>query len=227
MQVRLKGLARAVLGVCCILVGCSEEPHFELTASAKKQFSILPGKIGVSLDSDTRKWQFVIQKGELSLVAALPEAPKEATHLGIEPFEGAPGLPIPTGYLYRGPYSISPDKQHVIASLRKQTSFGFAPDAFVIMDLTTRKAITQIIPTGKYAPSGFAWSADSRSIAVLMGRQRFWWWHPYELLRLIASHPISRMEFRLDVIDLTGSTIAQAKLVDNLANVSGEVIWTE
>jgi hypothetical protein len=214
-----------ILVICCLIASCSDEPRFAIEARAKKQFAALPGKIGVTFKNYAGKWYLLIERGNLSLVGTLPEAPKEATSR-IGPF-GAENLVAPDNYDYFGPYSVSPDGRFVVASLATKNPFSTSPTAFVIVDFRTKRPISKVIKIGNYEVGGFAWSPDSKEIAMLKYRGRFKWWRPVDFISALSGHPIPYAAFHLAIVDLQGNTIAETSLVGDLPAPMPEVIWTE
>jgi hypothetical protein len=211
--------------LCFVCISCTDQPAFEL--DAKSIFRTLPGKIGVTIRSSSGSWYLLIDRGSLSQVSSLTAAPKEAQSSSVEAIRGAPSLTEPHGYMYMGPYLISPDNRFIVASIQRKAALAPLPTAFVIADWRTKNVIAQVkLAEGNFL-QGFAWSPDSRRIAVIESWARFKWWLPTQIMSFIKGHPVAYHNSFLDVVDLQGSIVAQMRLTRDLMGASAEVIWTQ
>jgi hypothetical protein len=213
------------LGFVCI--SCSGEPRIELNAKSKEAFGTLPGKIGVTIRTYPRPWYLLIDKGSLSQVSSLAAAPTEAQYSSVEAVKGAPNLTEPHGYIYGGPFLVSPNRNFIVASIESKAALAPLPTAFVVVDWRTKNVISQVKLTEGNTVNGFAWSPDSRWIAVLKSKAWFKWWLPSTILSFLVGHPATYIDISLDVVDLQGGVVAQTTLMEGLMGVSAEVIWTQ
>lgn len=212
--------------IISLLAGCQSEPQFVLEENAKNQFAKLPGKIGITLETNSAKWHYILDKGALVKVGSLPAASKEAAAIGIGWFYGATGLPEHSGYDYKGPYMVSPDKRFVAASIAVSGPSTPGPTEVVIVDTRTKKIISKVRSNDNRYIDGVAWSQDSRLLAVLKSSSRYGR-GPLDLIGAMFGHPVPYMTYYLEVVDLDGKVVASAKLVSDLRASWGEVVWIE
>jgi hypothetical protein len=71
-----------------------------------------------------------------------------------------------------------------------------------------------------------AWNPSSDHIAVLTSKSRIGLW-PWELLAAAAGHPISHNTFFLSIYDMTGKELLNQKVVSNVVNGRGSLVWTD
>lgn len=225
MRMRLNRLVGAVLSSLLVIVGCSWEPKFGLDSKAARALTPLPGKIGLKFRNYDGNWNFVIEQGHLSEWKILPDAPREATS-AIGPF-GAENLIAPAGYNYQGPYLLSPDRRFIVASVVTRIPYEREPTTFLVVDVQTKQPFAQLHLTDNFVVEGFAWSPDSKWIALLRSRGHFKWWRPTGFVSLLAGHPIRYLEFHLDIVDRECKLIATTGLVHDLRPGANDLVWLE
>lgn len=69
-----------------------------------------------------------------------------------------------------------------------------------------------------------AWNPSSEYIAVLTYTSRIGLW-PWELLPAAAGHPISHDTFYLSIYDLKGTRLSLHKIITNVVNGRGSLVW--
>ena len=189
----------------------------------------LPGVIGIALstygDDQIKSKYFEISAGQVREVPTLPKAPKNAT-ASILP-GGGTTLPFSHGpsLMYAGPYLISPDKTRAIASVTFKSSWNFGPYAYIMGDLTAKKAISVPTKESEFFIEGVAWSEDSKFVALLRKKQVTVLHGPIEILSACSGHPAQYSDYFLEIIDAQGKMISRTKITAPVTGTWGEVVW--
>jgi hypothetical protein len=217
---RFTGLFFAIL----VFESCSTEPEFNFNPEAKRQFALLPGKIGVTIETPPDVTHYVIEKGDLRKVGPLPKAAYETNVHGIGFAQGATFLPLQKGYEYRGPYAVSPDKKFIAASISSGPSQN--PTAFAIVNNQTKATVAIVQGDRARFIIGLTWSPDSQWIAALTQSSRLGW-TPTDILGRLLGHPSPYMTFYLAVANISGTVVAQSKLIWEVPTSWAEIVWLE
>jgi len=224
VSVSLRSLVLVV--AVMLLIACG---HPRATVISKgleaTPFATLPGKIGIVLKSTQGRFAVLLDRGAVSRVEQLPSAPVSATSR-VEPRSAEPPSHWPQ-LPYYGPYLISPDGRHVAACTRgPTTALGPQPGSFVIFDAASGKLLANVQLGPEQYVESLAWVDGTKVVAVLEGLV-------YRRSNL-ASALVSVFGFRMfyknydvSLYDVTGNRRGTARIAENLANASGEIVWTQ
>jgi hypothetical protein len=207
------------------ITGCEGEPKFTIEEGSKRQFAVLPGRLGVTVENDSGRWHCIVNQGTLVQADSLPEAPYEASAIQVGYVYGATGLPVARGYHYRGPYLASPDKRYVAASATAEPS-PHNPTSLVIVDMQTKKTVAVVKGYENRYVDGLAWSSNSNFVAILKHSSRVGY-SPLDFLAQLLGHGVLYSTYYVEVVNLAAETVAQTKLTSGVQGSWGWVVWME
>jgi hypothetical protein len=200
------------------------EVEVGLDADAKSAFVSLPGVIAVKLWAGEQTVQFEIERGKLAFVDTVPLPLKEAAEDFRENSGAERGLPPQERFVYGQRQLTSPEGSRL-------SVIGYSvqnPDvpAFAIIDTPTKTIVAEISGEPNRRIGMFAWSPDSRMLAVIesTSESRV---APRAILSGCAGHPVHFQTYYLAIYDRTGKLVTSTRLATGLPNSSPQIVWTD
>lgn len=128
---------------------------------------------------------------------------------------------------FLSPWEWSPDRKGIAISVREKGEYApKGPYKLVVIDLMTERVIFQRAFEEKYYIRDLTWDPMSKSLVILIASERIGLM-PWELLAMIAGHPIPYVSLQLEVLDLSTGSSFQYSVVKNMKYGSGYVYWIE
>ena len=157
---------------------------------------------------------------------AMPQPPREASDIIFDTSSVARTWPRTGRFDYEGNYLTSPDGNYISASIVHKEPYEASPTSFVIVDLSGLALIAEVAGEPHRLIDKFAWSPDSRMVAVLeySGEHRF---RLKNIPASMSGHPISYVSYYLMVYDKSGNQLASSRIATNLVGSSSQIIWSE
>ena len=217
----LGGTGFAWIGACIVF----DTSEISIEIDDRSGFAQLPGRVGITLETTSKNWTFIVANGAVSAAGTLPQdAPSRASEILATPpqIDRLPALD--EGLDYRGPNLMSPDGRYLAVSVRR-ASQGMFTDV-VIFDARTYTETGRVaLPEDGYVRA-IAWAPDSSGLAVLRNEFGSTYICPIDLMSWLVAHPISRSTYFLEIVSQHGEIVANTKLASNLYAIHYEkLVW--
>jgi hypothetical protein len=134
-------------------------------------------------------------------------------------------VPDTSGFRLRPPSALSPDGKFLASAIVPQKGDPYAPaDSLGIFEYPAGNLRGVFKTTDSRILESIAWSPTSDTIVALTATSKSGK-SPGDILSAVTGHPVSYVSFYLQIVTLTGKSLAEAKLASDLQSGFGQVSW--
>lgn len=141
---------------------------------------------------------------------------------GVKSHLDASELNVGSKRYYR-PFKWSPDGKYLAISLLEK--FAITAFELYVIDVATSEIVFRYKNSNNMWIEDIAWSPNSKALTVLCKSERTGLW-PWELIALIAGHPVPYNSFYLEIIDLKNGGVINRAIKKNITYGRARILWT-
>ena len=211
-----------ILVCCCFVAGCwSSSPDFKIADA--NSLRDINGRLSVTLSDTKSRYEAMLVSGRVEGQRVFPGPAYDLTR--DETKQRHYSIPDTSGFRSRLPSALSPDGKFLASAIVPQKGDPYAPaESLGIFEYPTGNLRGVFKTIDSQIIESIAWSPTSDMIVVLAATSKSGK-SPGDILSAVSGHPVSYVSFYLQIVSLTGKSLAETKLASDLQSGFGHVSW--